>query len=79
MVEVIEDQSTFIKSVLYWKCLGGGTGRRKGLKIPRASSRAGSSPAARTSRQNDLVPVLAAIRERWLHERAISGTDHHNV
>ncbi len=26
-------------------CLGGGTGRRKGLKIPRASSRAGSSPA----------------------------------
>ena len=30
---VIEDLSTFIKSVLYWKCLGGGTVRHKGLKI----------------------------------------------
>ncbi len=30
-------------------CLGGGTGRRKGLKIPRGSPRAGSSPAPGTT------------------------------
>jgi hypothetical protein len=37
---------TLVKSVT---CLGGGTGRRKGLKIPRSQGRAGSSPAPGTS------------------------------
>jgi hypothetical protein len=34
----------------YQACGRGGTGRRKGLKIPRWQRRAGSSPAARTSK-----------------------------
>ena len=33
------------ESILYWLCWCGGIGRRKGLKIPREQSRAGSSPA----------------------------------
>lgn len=36
------------------KCLGGEIGRRKGLKIPREQSRAGSIPASGTNKNNDL-------------------------
>jgi hypothetical protein len=35
--------------------LGGGTGRRKGLKIPRSQGRAGSNPAPGTNDNNGLV------------------------
>ena len=39
-------------------CPGGGTGRRKGLKIPREQSRAGSIPA---SGMNKVIEVTMTI------------------
>ncbi len=38
----------FLPAKLLILCPGGGIGRRKGLKIPREQSRAGSTPALGT-------------------------------
>ncbi len=38
----------FLPAQLLILCPGGGIGRRKGLKIPREQSRAGSTPALGT-------------------------------
>src|SRR6516165_5616351 len=48
------------------RCGRGGTGRRKGLKIPRWQRRAGSSPAARTTLRNDLLSVAQPHQSRQL-------------
>ena len=43
-------------------CPGGETGRRKGLKIPREQSRAGSTPALGTIHHLDILPPLNNIK-----------------
>src|SRR5437867_5758163 len=49
-----------------WKSMGGrgGTGRRKGLKIPRWQRRVGSSPTARTTPRPDGLRVAAPRVDR---------------
>ena len=42
---LIPHSKLFIKKILDFISPGGGIGRRKGLKIPREQSRAGSTPA----------------------------------
>ena len=42
---LIPHSNKFIKRVSVFISPGGGIGRRKGLKIPREQSRAGSTPA----------------------------------
>src|SRR5205823_10339624 len=58
-----------------WKSMGGrgGTGRRKGLKIPRWQRRVGSSPTARTSlrsRSKRRMPRRSLRRRRAIWPRA---------
>ena len=50
------------------RCRCGGIGRRKGLKIPRDNTRAGSSPASGTSRTGEIhkiSPVLLCLGSNW--------------
>ena len=42
---LISHSNKLIKNLLFSVSPGGGIGRRKGLKIPREQSRAGSTPA----------------------------------
>ena len=55
-------------------CPGGGTGRRKGLKIPREQSRAGSIPAPGNIMTNLQIPIKTLI---WLAYRQLFSVHKH--
>jgi hypothetical protein len=47
---------------MFFACLGGEIGRRKGLKIPRLNGRAGSTPARGTIKNNKIENIYFYLK-----------------